>query len=109
MKVLLAIVQAKDADACVSALLSAGHECTRLASAGGFLDKENATLLVGVADTEVDSAVGLINSKARRRNETVESLVGAADTIGGLIPPPMEVEVGGATIFVLDVERLERL
>ncbi len=109
MKLVVAIVQSKDADACVGALVAAGHECTRLGSSGGFLDMENVTLLVGVNDADVDPVVALLKGKARRRSETIEALVAGADTMGAVIPPPMDVEIGGATIFVVDVARMERL
>lgn len=109
MKLVVAIVQAKDADACINALVSAGHECTAVPSSGGFLDKGNVTLLAGVDDRHVDDVLALIAGKARRRSEMLDSLIAGADTMGAVIPPPLEVEVGGATVFVVDVARMERL
>ena len=102
MKLVIAVVQVADADACTSALMRAGHQCTRLASAGGFLDRPNATLLVGVDDSGVDSVIHTIRGRARLR---AESLSGAGAGRG----PGTEVEVGGATVFVADVERVEKL
>ena len=109
MKLLLAVVQNKDADACVDALVAAGHECTRLASLGGFLDHENATLFTAVDDDEVEATLALLGSKARQRNHVLQALLPGSDAPGAALAPRMDVEVGGATVFVLDVARMERL
>jgi uncharacterized protein YaaQ len=105
VRLVLAVLHNKDADSCVTALNDAGFACTRLGSSGGFLDRENATLLIGVEATQVDKVIELIRGRAKRRNERLQAPAAA----GPAAPPPVDVEVGGATVFVLVVDRFERL
>ena len=108
MRLVVAILHSKDADSCVTALNNAGFACTRLGSSGGFLNRENATLLIGVEATQVDKVVELIRGRAKRRNERLDPAAPAAST-GTAAPPLVDVEVGGATVFVLAIDRFERL
>ena len=105
----MAVVQSKDADACIAALNSAGHVCTRFASFGGFLDKDNVTLMIGVDDAEVDTVIEILRGKAKQRSEILAAGVPAPVGIVVPPPPPLDVEVSGATVFVLDVARFEKL
>ena len=109
MKLVLAVLHNKDADSCVTALNDAGFACTRLGSSGGFLDRENATLLIGVEATQVDKVIELIRGRAKRRNERLQAPAAAGPAAGTAAPPPVDVEVGGATVFVLAIDRFERL
>jgi uncharacterized protein YaaQ len=109
VKLVIAVVQTKDADACTSALTSAGHVCTRFATFGGFLDKDNVTLMIGVDEAEVDTVVGILRTKAKTRSEILESAAPVPAPLGVVMPPPLDVEVGGATLFVIDVDRFEKL
>lgn len=109
MKLVIAIVQTKDADGCIDGLTNAGFVCTRFASFGGFLDKDNVTLLVGVADEQVDEVLEVLRMHAKRRAELLEAAAPVPGPIGVVVPPPVEVEVGGATVFVVDAEKFERL
>ena len=109
MKLILAVVQSKDADACVDALAGPGHVCTRLASFGGFLEQGNTTLLTAVDDTEVEATLGLISRRARQRNQAMQPVRPGADVNESGGTPRMDVEVGVATLFVLDIERMEKL
>ena len=109
MKLVIAVVQSKDADACTTALTSAGHVCTRFASFGGFLDKDNVTLMIGVDDAQVDSLIEILRSKAKRRSEMLEAAAPVPAPMGVVLPPPLDVEVGGATLFVIDVARFEKI
>lgn len=105
-RLLVAIVQSADADPVVDALTSEGFRVTRLGSTGGFLKQASATLLVGVEDDDgYAAALGLIERHSSSRD--VE-------------PPPVLLERladwqaavvhhGGATVFVLPLERVVRL
>lgn len=109
MKLVVAVVHSDDADACCDALTGDGFICTRFASAGGFLDNSNATLLIGVDDAQVDQVLDSLRSRARTRVEALESPMTLTASLAPVMAPPVEVEVGGATIFVLPVERFEKL
>lgn len=109
MRLIIAILHAKDAEPCVAALNDAGFACTRLGSFGGFLDQDNVTLLIGVEAAQVDTVTGILRSHAKRRHERLHTAVTPVPAGGPPAPLPVEVEVGGATLFVLQVERFERL
>lgn len=106
MKLILAIVQRDDANTVTEHLIQQGFSSTRLATTGGFLRRGNTTILVGVEEEQVEEAIEVIkaNSHARTQIATVPTEMGY-----GYYPVmPVEVTVGGATIFVVDVERFER-
>ncbi|MBQ4343289.1 MAG: cyclic-di-AMP receptor [Erysipelotrichaceae bacterium] len=107
MKLILAIVSNDDSSAVSSALTKASFSVTRLATTGGFLRAGNTTIIVGCEDEKVEKAIELIGSESKRRTEIVPST--ASYDIGRYASFPVEVQVGGATIFVLDVEQFIKL
>jgi uncharacterized protein YaaQ len=109
VKLVVAIVHSDDAGPCTSALTDAGFEVTRLNTSGGFLQRGNATLLVGVGDEHVDEVIDILREKARDRSEYLNPIPPMAEPAEFFVPFPVEVQVGGAIVFVLDVERFERL
>jgi uncharacterized protein YaaQ len=109
VKLVVAIVHADDAGPCSAALTDAGYDCTRLSTSGGFLQKGNATLLVGVDDAQVEAVIGVLRSAARSRNEYMNPLPPRTEPSEFFVPFPVEVQIGGATVFVLDVDRVEKL
>lgn len=52
--------------------------------------------------------LGLINEASKSRKQYVNVLPPDAGPVGTFIPSPVEVEVGGAIAWVVDVERFER-
>ena len=107
MKLILAIVSNDDASNVSSALTAENSSVTRLATTGGFLRAGNTTMIVGTDDDKVDHCIELIGSESKRRTEIVPST--ASYDIGRYASFPVEVQVGGATIFVLDVEQFRKL
>ena len=107
MKLILAIIQDEDAHEVITALNEAKFQVTRLNTKGGFLRAGNTTILTGVEKEKLDEALKIIedNSKARTQYATLPSSVGA---MHGFILAPIEVKVGGATVFVLDVEQFHK-
>ena len=106
MKMILAVVQADDANTVVQKLNANGFRVTRIATQGAWLRRENSTLLVGVDAEQVDVVLKLLRSTAQRRAAYINV---PGEVMAAFNPQPLEVEVGGATVFVLDVERFERL
>ncbi|MHB9145233.1 MAG: cyclic-di-AMP receptor [Symbiobacteriia bacterium] len=108
MKLIVAVVQDKDAGRLVEALVRSGHRATKLASTGGFLKEGNTTLLVGVEDTQQDEVLGTIKKISRSREQLVTPLSPVGGPVDSYVPYPVEVLVGGATVFVLNVEHFEK-
>jgi uncharacterized protein YaaQ len=109
VKLVIAVIHSDDSAPCSDALSDAGFVCTRFSTSGGFLQKGNTTLITGVEDGRVDEAVALLRRHARQRNEYMNPVSPLAEPAEFFVPFPVEVEVGGATVFVVDVERFERL
>ena len=110
MKLILAVVQSQDVKECADALTAGGFVCTRFNTQGGFLDTNNSTLMIGVDDVQVDEVFEILRRRAQRR---VEMLDAAPPIPGGTIvpvlAPTMDVEIGGATVFVLPLDRFEKI
>lgn len=108
MKLIFAIVNGDDSQPVSSALMDNGFFATKLASTGGFLSSGNTTFLICTENERVDEAINIIASKSRKRKEFVQNTVpGLSSEAPSSVP--MEVKVGGATIFVTDVERFEKV
>ncbi|MBA2315830.1 MAG: cyclic-di-AMP receptor [Chloroflexi bacterium] len=109
MKLVVAIVHNEDAGALVDALLDREYRATRLHSSGGFLKRSNATIVVGVDDDRVDEVMDVVRDRCTSRTQIVNPMPPIMEPGEFFMPYPLEVEVGGATVFVLPVERFERL
>jgi uncharacterized protein YaaQ len=109
MKLVIAVVHEKDKRKVMDALLEAGYKFTNVASTGGFLREGNATLLVGVEPKQVDDVVKLVEKNCQTREQFVNVFPPTIEPVGTCIPSPVKVTVGGAVVFVLDVERYETL
>ena len=111
MKLVLAIVQDDDGIDLIEELTDKDYRVTKLATTGGFLKSGNTTLMIGVEEKEVKNLINVIEDVCKRRKEMVPT--STPNTIGtnsGMyVPYPIEVEVGGATIFVLDVDQFYKV
>ena len=109
MKLILAIVSNDDSGAVSSALTRGGFSVTKLATTGGFLRAGNTTLLVGVDDDKFDGAMSVIEKVCKSRKQIAPSPASMVGMPGSYTPYPIEVVVGGATIFVLTVDQFVKL
>ena len=109
MKLILAIVHNDDNVLVSSALTKAGFHVTKMASTGGFLMSGNTTFIMGTEDDEVDKVIEIISKYSKKRMQSVVNDVAVAT--GGMSSTsiPVEVQVGGGTVFVLNIERFERV
>lgn len=108
MKLIIAVVQDQDVDRLIDALMEKGYRATKLASTGGFLKAGNTTLLIGVDDRQADDVVDTVKEACKSRTQVVAPLTAVGRSMNSYVPNPIEVPVGGATIFVVDVERFEK-
>jgi len=108
MKLIMSIVNSDDARPLLDSLLRKGHRATVISSTGGFLREGNSTLLIVVDAAKVEEVLGTIRETCRTRTQFVNPLPPVIEPGELYMPSPVEVQVGGATVFVLDVERTER-
>ena len=108
MKLILAIVNNDDSAKASSALTDAGFAVTRLSTTGGFLMVGNTTFLIGTEDAQAQKAIEILKQHCTTRKQVVSptAAFGAGMQHMSL---KQEVKVGGATIFVLDVDHMEKI
>ena len=106
MKLILAIVQDKDSQQLQSHLVKDGFRSTRLPSTGGFLKSGNSTFILGVEDEKVDDALDVIKENCHTRTQYVTPSFFLPEAVN--MSDPVEVQVGGATCFILPVDKLVR-
>lgn len=109
MKLIFAVVQGKDADSLRSGLLDGGYRTTQINSAGGFLRESNATFLIGVNDPQVEDVLRIVKRTCYTRTQYVNPLLPIMEPGEFYMPSPVEVQVGGAAIFICNVHRYERI
>lgn len=109
MKLLLAIVQDTDAGRLQNALTERGFGVTKLSSTGGFLRRGNTTLLIGIEDADLDAVSDIVSTVCRRRQELLTPGASVVDPEGVFSTRMDTIEVGGATLFVLGVERFIKI
>ncbi len=110
MKLIVAIVQDEDSRAVLNALISGGYRSTRISTTGGFLVRGNSTILVGVQEADVEHVMDILREHCHARREFVSPIMPLSESAAARHwVQPLEVEVGGATVFLLSVERFEQL
>ena len=114
MKLVYAIVRNEDGNLVTEELTGHKFSVTKLATTGGFLRKGNTTLMVGVEDDKVDEVIEIIKQECGQRKQIIYNTPypptsGIGSNVYTCAPIPIPVDVGGATIFVVDVERYERV
>ena len=109
MKLIVAIVQGIDGDGVQAALIERGFEATKIDSAGGYLRERNVTILIGVQEAYVAEAMKVIREHCTSRTQYVNPLMPILEPGEYHVSSPVEVAIGGATLFVLKVARYERM
>ena len=105
MKLLISIIQQEDMRELLDQLLSKGFKVTKLKSIGGFLEVSNIVLLMAVEDEKVNECLDIIKEHAHSRDRYVETLpFNLIEGISGF-SLPVKVTVGGAQVFILDIEK----
>ena len=104
MKLIIAVIQDKDSHRLINALAEKDYKTTKLSTTGGFLKEGNTTLMIGCEDKEVDQALDIIKHKSSHREQMVAPISPMGGNADSYIPRPINIEVGGATVFVLPVD-----
>ena len=107
MKLVMAIVSGDDSSKVSRALTKGNFSVTKLATTGGFLMSGNTTFLVGTDDEKVEAVLDILRKNSKTRKQMVPT--SASYGVGMFSSMPIEVQVGGATVFILDVEQFVKL
>lgn len=108
MKLILAIINDEDSFAVMDKINENGFQVTKLASTGGFLKAGNTSIICGVEATKVDLVFDIIRENCKKRKRVVPQAI-TTDFFTDTVPMANEITVGGATVFVLDVEQFLKL
>ena len=107
MKLVTAIINKKDAKEVCKELTKSGYQFTKTASTGGFLSTGNITIIMGVNDELLPDALAIIRNHSCQRVESISTLPGVE--LPTSIAYPIDVVVGGAVVFVTNVEYFEKM
>ena len=106
MKLIIAVVSDEDSETVANELNDNGFNVTKLCSSGSFFKAGNTTLLVGAEDDKVQEVICIIERKSRARKQFINS--SAYHVAGIFMVTPVEITVGGATIFVTNLEMFKK-
>ena len=108
-KMAILVVSDSDANQLMKRIVEGGYSATKIGSTGGFLRRGSVTIFSGVAEAELEPLLDIVREVCHARKEfvPVQTLPFLGD--GGFTSEPVEVRVGGAIVFVLDIERFERV
>jgi uncharacterized protein YaaQ len=107
MKLIMAIVSGDDSSKVSRALTKSNYSVTKLATTGGFLMSGNTTFIVGTDDDKVEGVLDILRKNSKTRKQMVPT--SASYGVGMFSSMPIEVQVGGAVVFILDVEEFIKL
>ena len=108
MKLAVCIVHNRDKGRVTDELVKAGFKFTIIGSTGGFLREGNTTFLIGVEEAELPMLQRVVSDNSQSREQLVNVMPYEAAPPGAFIPNPVKVPVGGAVMFVLNVEQFHR-
>lgn len=108
MKLIMAVVQDKDSALLSDELVEANIRATKLSSSGGFLRSGNTTFMIGVEDEQVEEVLNIIKINCESREQYMTTPVNIDSPLNSNLGYPMQVHVGGATVFVMPVESFHR-
>jgi uncharacterized protein YaaQ len=103
---MLAVVQEQDRDEAARALEKLNTPVVYLFSAGGFLGRRNATLLIGLPKGLEEEAIRILQETCKQHTEYLTLPLEGSPLP---MPTPVPVTVGGATLFALPVEHFEEI
>ncbi len=108
-KLVIAIVQDEDANSLNESLTQGGFGLTRINTAGGFLRQGNVSFLIGTPAARLAELLTIIRANCQTRTQYVNPIPPIMEPGEFYIPYPVEVQVGGANVFVIDLDRHERI
>jgi len=108
MKLIIAMVQDKDSNRLSNEFVDSGIRATKSSTTGGFLRAGNTTFIIGIDDERVPEVLNIIRENCQSREQFMTPPVSLDVSMETNMPYPVEVQVGGATVFVMPVEQFEQ-
>jgi uncharacterized protein YaaQ len=102
MKMLMVIIPRDEAERVLQALVAANHTATYMETRGGMLRQAQMTLFIAVKDEDLEKVTGIIQGSSRS-----EPVVESADDGVSAAPMPARPRLGGAVVFIWNIERSE--
>lgn len=109
MKLIMSIINSDSQRILLDAMARNGFSATVISTTGGFLRLGNTTLFCGVADDRVQNLLDVIRDTCPSRTQYVTPLPPVMEPGEVNIPMPVEKQVGGATVFVMNIEHFEKI
>ena len=110
MKFCVVIVPSSDGERLLNRMAAQGFPATRIGSTGGFLKRGSATVFSALAADRVPDLVALLHQEFP---EVTERMPAASlpfmDDLDIPSAAMIDVRVGGAVLFVLPLDRMERV
>ena len=102
MKLIFMIIQDSDASKLMDKLIENNIGATRISTSGGFLRRGNTSLIVGVEEEMLEKTLDIVNECCQKRIKYTMPVSAISEAY--LMGSPVEVQVGGATCFIMDCE-----
>ena len=109
MKLIFAVISDEDSNKLLDSLNEGGFGATRLCSTGGFLKTGNTTVIIGTSSDKLEEALEIIKITCQSRTRIISPAKLPGSFASFNMPMPVEIKVGGATVFVVDVEQFIKL
>src|SRR5690606_9752254 len=110
MKFCIIIVPSSDGDRLLNRMAELRFPATRVGSTGGFLKRGSATIFSALEEPRVSELVDLLH---REFPEVVEPMLATSlpfiDDLEMTPATTIDVRVGGAVLFVMPLDRMERV
>ncbi|HHX78949.1 MAG TPA: transcriptional regulator [Acholeplasmataceae bacterium] len=107
MKLVIVIVSSDDSSNVMKELIKKNFFCTQVSAKGGFLKRGNAVIMIGTKAEKVDQLIQIVSDNSKTRKEMIPNSV--ISEFGMFTGTPIEISIGGATIFVIDAERMVKI
>ena len=107
MKLVFVIVSSDDSSSVMKELIKKNFFCTQVSAKGGFLKRGNSIIMIGTKDEKVDELIKIVSDNSKTRKEMIPNSV--ISEFGMFTGTPIEISIGGATIFVIDAERMVKI
>jgi len=109
VKMIVAIVHDHDAHNLMEELNNKDFKATKMATTGGFLREGNTTFMIGSDEEHIEEILEIIKNNCKARKKTIAPMSPVANSMESYYSFPMDVKIGGATVFIIDVEQFLKM